>query len=70
MAVASSHRERRSFYYAGLANTALAIWLLTGNREWFSQPWWAITIIAGGLGVFGFGLALDVREQQRRRIGQ
>ena len=68
VAVASSHRERRSFYYAGLLNTAVAVGLLTERRHWFDAPWWAVAVICAGLAVLAVGLALDVRER-RRRLG-
>ena len=42
MALLSHRRQRKSFYYAGLVNTGVALWFITTNYEWFDKPGWAI----------------------------
>lgn len=66
VAVLSYHRQRLTFYLAGLANAGVALVLIARNREWFDAPWWATAIVVVGLGVLGLGLALDLRERARR----
>jgi serine/threonine protein kinase len=67
--VLSRHRQRRSFYFAGLINTAVALWLITDHRGWFDRLSWAETVIAIGLIVLAAGYLLDRRERLGRRIG-
>ena len=62
----SHYRQRRAFYYAGLLNTAGALWLITEHNEWFDRPGWAMVVLAIGLAVLVGGLGLAVRERQRR----
>jgi Protein kinase domain len=65
----SHHRQRRSFYLAGLLNTALAIWLITVRYEWWDRPWWAVVVLILGLAVLAAGFQLDRYERALRRIG-
>jgi hypothetical protein len=65
----SHHRQRKSFYYAGIINTGVALWLITGHYEWFDKPLWAVAVIVVGLVVFSAGFGFDVHERTRRRIG-
>ena len=46
MALLSHRRQRKSFYYAGLINTGVALWFITDHYEWFDKPAWAILLIA------------------------
>lgn len=64
--VLSHHRQRRSFYYAGLLNLAIALYLIAAHREWFNRPAWAIALVFAGLCALAAGLFLDRRERQRR----
>lgn len=68
IAVLSHHRQRKSFYLAGLLNTGAALWMITDHNEWFDRPLWAVTVIVCGLGVLVTGLMLAVRERSRRQI--
>jgi hypothetical protein len=65
-AVVSHHRQRRSFYYAGLINTGAALYFIADRHEWFDDPPWAIAIITAGVLALGAGFWLDARERRRR----
>jgi serine/threonine protein kinase len=69
IALLSRQRQRKSFYYAGLINTGVALWLVTRRYEWFDDPPWAILLIAVGLAGLLAGLGLDWRERRRTRPG-
>ncbi len=62
----SHPRQRRSFYYAGVVNLGVALYLIASHREWFDEPTWAVTLIAGGLAALAGGLVLDRRERRLR----
>jgi hypothetical protein len=65
--VALSHlRERKSFYYAGLLNSGLALAVITDRREWLDVPSWAAAVLATGLVALVAGLACDLWERRRR----
>lgn len=66
--VLSYHRQRLTFYLAGLSNAGLALLLIAHNREWFDAPWWATMIVVVGLVVLGLGFALDLRERTRSPV--
>lgn len=63
-AVASRRRQRRGFYYAGLANTGVALYLVADHYRWFDRPWWAVLIVAAGLAGLLTGFVLDARERR------
>jgi serine/threonine protein kinase len=65
--LASHARQRRSFYYAGILNTAVALWWIADHHRWFDQPWWATTLILVGLVVLAAGFVLASRERSSRR---
>jgi hypothetical protein len=65
----SHHRQRKTFYFAGLLNTATALWFITDHYEWFDWPAWAMVVIAVGLLVLAAGFQLDRHERTRRRVG-
>ena len=69
MAVLSHQRQRKSFYYAGLINTGVALWLITTHYEWFDKPAWAVLLIAVGLAGLLAGFGLDWGERRRSRPG-
>jgi len=64
--LASRFRQRRSFYYAGMINTGLALYLITDHHRWFDRPAWAMTVVGVGLLVLAVGYRLDSRERSRR----
>lgn len=70
IAVLSHHRQRKSFYFAGLINTGWALWMITEHYEWHDEPAWAVTVISVGLAVFLVGFELDLRERLLRRMGR
>ena len=59
IAVLSHARQRRSFYYAGLVNSGVALYLIAVRNDWFSRPAWGIGIVVAGLAALlaGFWLA-------------
>ena len=65
-AIVSHHRQRRSFYYAGVLNTGVALFFIADRYEWFDKPAWAIAIIVAGVGALAVGFRLDAREKRRR----
>jgi hypothetical protein len=69
MALLSHQRQRKSFYYAGIVNTAAALWLVATHYEWFDKPAWAIILVAAGLAGLVAGLGLDARERRSTRPG-
>jgi hypothetical protein len=68
-ALASHARQRRSFYYAGILNSAVALWFIADHHRWFDEPRWAIALVAVGLVVLGGGYLLSSRERTSRRPG-
>lgn len=67
--VLARHRQRRSFYYAGLMNSGWALYWIADHNHWRDKPAWAIVIVVVGLLVLGAGYALNVRERNRRDAG-
>ncbi len=63
--VAASHyRQRKSFYYAGLLNTGVALYFIAARREWFNRPAWAMALVAAGMLVLLTGYWLDKRSER------
>lgn len=62
---ASHARQRKSFYYAGLLNTGVGLYLVADHQRWFDKPPWAIALIAAGLAALAIGFALDRRQRAR-----
>ena len=62
----SERRQRRSFYYAGLLNLGIALFLIADHRQWFNRPAWAIAVIAAGLATLAAGFLLDRKAEGRR----
>ena len=64
VALLSHARQRRSFYYAGILNLGLALFLIADHRDWFGRPAWAVAVIVAGLVALVTGVLLD--RQARR----
>lgn len=62
----SQRRQRRSFYYAGMLNLGLALYLIALHRHWFEFPAWAIAVIVMGLTALAAGFLLDRAGRARR----
>ncbi|MBN2433513.1 MAG: serine/threonine protein kinase [Acidobacteria bacterium] len=62
----SRYRQRKSFYYAGLINTGVALYLITDHYDWFDRPAWSLVVVAVGLVILAVGYGLDARERSRR----
>ncbi len=60
-------RQRKSFYYAGIVNTGMALFLIASRYQWFDVPNWSIAVIIAGLVVLLAGVGLDGYERLRRR---
>lgn len=60
---ASHARQRKSFYYAGLLNTGIALVLIADRQQWFGEPRWAVAVILSGLVALGAGFVLDARKR-------
>jgi len=67
MTLLSRFRQRKSFYYAGLINTGVALWLITDRYGWFDRPAWAVGVGAVGLAALAAGALMSMIERQRRR---
>ena len=56
-------RQRKAFYYAGLINTIVALFLLTRDNEWWDRPAWAVAVLTIGISLLFVGYGLHRREQ-------
>jgi serine/threonine protein kinase len=56
--ILSHKRQRKSFYYAGLLNTGIGLFLLADHRGWMDGQAWSIAVIALGLVALGVGFWL------------
>jgi hypothetical protein len=65
IAFASRYRQRRSFFYAGITNTGLALFTLTEHYEWFDRPDWGAVVVLAGVTALFAGLVLERRSRQR-----
>jgi serine/threonine protein kinase len=64
--ILSRHRQRKSFYYAGIVNSAVALFFIADHRLWFGEPRWGIALVSIGLGALVVGFGLDRRERRRQ----
>jgi hypothetical protein len=65
--VAASHyRQRKSFYYAGLINSGVALYLIAARRQWFDHTAWAVAILIAGITILLAGQKLDRRADVHR----
>ncbi len=65
----SHHRQRKSFYYAGLFNTGVALLLLANRYEWLDVPGFAASVVVAGLVALVAGVGWDHLERRRREHG-
>jgi hypothetical protein len=65
IALVSHQRQRKSFYYAGLVNTGVALFFIANHRQWFDEPAWAVALIVAGLAVLAGGFWIDARQRRR-----
>ncbi|HKW02993.1 MAG TPA: protein kinase [Vicinamibacterales bacterium] len=65
IALISHQRQRRSFYYAGVVNTGVALYFIADHRQWFDKPAWAVALVVAGLAALGAGLLLDTRQRRQ-----
>ncbi len=70
-ALLSHARQRRSFYYAGLINSASALVVIANRDKWFQEPWWGIVVVLCGAAGLAVGYRLDISQRlaDRRRLG-
>ena len=66
IAILSQTRQRRSFYYAGLLNSAVALFLIADRRQWFDRPAWAVALIGVGLAALVSGFLLAATRRRSR----
>ncbi|MDJ0835591.1 MAG: serine/threonine-protein kinase [Acidobacteriota bacterium] len=59
----SGRLQRRGFYYAGLFNSAAALYYLTGHYQWLETRWWPILLIGAGSGLLMVGRSLFRRSK-------
>jgi hypothetical protein len=67
IAFSSRFQQRRSFYYSGVLNTGLALFLITDRYDWYGRGAWAIAMLAAGAAALGAGFGLDWRARRRPR---
>jgi hypothetical protein len=65
IALLSHARQRRSFYYAGIINAGLALYLIAARNHWFDRPAWATAVVLVGLAALVTGFLLDARKRRR-----
>jgi serine/threonine protein kinase len=65
IALVSHQRQRKSFYYAGLVNTGVALYFIAEHRQWFDKPAWAIALVIAGLVALAAGFLLDARQRRQ-----
>jgi len=64
IALLSHQRQRKSFYYAGLVNTGVALYLIALRQHWYDKPSWAVALVTTGLVTLIGGFLLDARQRR------
>ncbi|MEJ2110236.1 MAG: serine/threonine-protein kinase [Acidobacteriota bacterium] len=67
IAYLSRFRQRKSFYFAGLLNSGIALIMITDHYEWLDNENWHIVIICVSLAILALGYGLNTRERRHRR---
>lgn len=67
IALLSRYRQRKSFFFAGLGNTGVALYLIAGRYEWFEVPSFSIAVVVVGIAALAAGAVLDHLERTRPR---
>jgi len=65
IALLSHARQRRSFYYAGVVNSGVALFLIARRNEWFDDASWATGVVAAGLAALVAGFLLEAHRRKR-----
>jgi hypothetical protein len=65
IALLSHERQRKSFYYAGLVNTGVALYLIALRQHWYDKPGWAIALVTTGLVTLLGGFLLDAKRRRQ-----
>ena len=60
----SRHRQRRSFYVAGLMNAGWALYEIADHNSWTAREAWAIALVGCGLAGLAGGFALDALRRR------
>jgi len=67
IAYLSRFRQRKSFYFAGLINCGIGLYMITERKEWFDNFTWAVAVVIVSLAVLAAGYGLNARERRYRR---
>ncbi len=65
IAVISHARQRKSFFYAGLLNCGVALYLIAVRHDWLDKPAWAMSLVAVGLAALVTGYLFDARRRRQ-----
>ncbi len=68
IALLSHTRQRKSFYYAGVVNSGVALYLIAVRNEWFDQPAWATALVAAGIAALVCRVSTGGREGEEKRV--
>ena len=68
IAFSSRFRQRRSFFYAGITNTAFALYLITDHYEWLDHPDWGGVVLLAGVAALVVGLTLERLARRRPEL--
>ena len=55
--------QRKSFYFAGMLNTVVAIHMITNHYDWLEQTFWPITLLGVGGVLLVSGYRLFMKQQ-------
>jgi hypothetical protein len=66
--VLSRHRQRRSFYVAGLINIGWALYTIADHNDWATRESWAVSLVVFGLAALALGYALDALRRRKRDV--